>query len=151
MHTPLRQSPRFDAASVAPLQVISGKMNLLSTFWRDQNAGDARFTDDVLVRVRAQVRYALMRHVVNVAHVILKARHAPPETEGVGECRSLLLSKRRRNRTMRLCCLEICWIEVPRCVDLLVRRVERIKCRSQLFVLCLAADGDRASVVQCVV
>src|SRR3954468_9187880 len=71
--------PRHDDIACAQLE-------RLTRLRSNQNSRDVRFPNYVLARVGTQVAECLLCHVINVSHVVLQARHAPPETKRV--CKS---------------------------------------------------------------
>src|SRR4030095_5792807 len=91
------------------------------------------------------------RHVVNVAHVVLEIRDAPPEPDGLTEARRALTSECRAYGALRLHCLALLLGDVSRFRKTLNFGVERRECILQLVRRRLPANGDRSDVIERVV
>src|SRR5512140_2343845 len=84
----LRRKPRsgaslhtYDVRALALDQLFLRQIERLPVFRRKQHTRDVRLADDVGLRIRAQIRGGALRHVVDVAHVVLETGNAPPEPE----------------------------------------------------------------------
>src|SRR5688572_7080470 len=66
-------------------QVGRRERDRLTRFWGDQDACHPGFADDVFRRISAEIRQALSGHVVDVSHVVVEARDAPPEPDRLAE------------------------------------------------------------------
>src|SRR6266540_3148229 len=107
--------------------------------------------DDVSSSVRLKIGYALCRHVVDISHVVLEARDAPPESERVRESGRSLPIESGRHRAMSLLSVELLLGEVSRLIefrDFILQRLDRL---GEFIGRSLTADRDRPRVVQRVV
>src|SRR6266498_1325391 len=110
-----------------------------------------RFADDVPSGIPATIGYALRRHVVDVSHVVLETRDAPPESERVREPGRSFTIEGGCHGAVCLLCVELFLREVAWFVefcDFTLQCPERL---AEFFRRCLTTDRNRPCVIQRVV
>src|SRR5215210_3890943 len=137
-------------ASARPRRHESFRSQLerLPRFGRDQRSGYAWLRDNVLPRISSQISDCLLRHVVDVAHVVLEAGDAPPEAERVGKAGGALAIECRSDGSVRFYGLQLVLREVARSVELLDLGIERREGLEQMVRRGLATYCDRPGVIE---